>query len=80
VPAGKVWIVRDLEAYNTGAAGLALWHLPLAYLFVMRSASSDESYSFPGLHLVLEAGESIAFTVSSGSWYWFASGYELDAP
>lgn len=80
VPAGKRWVLKDLESYNTGAAGLGFWHVAGVYLLKQASSSSDETYSFNELSIVLEAGDTLAFTVSSGSWYWHASGYELDAP
>ncbi len=80
VPAGKVWVVKCCLSYNTGTAGLAFWRLHGIPVLIQRSTASDQTYEFNELTAVLFAGEVLELLISSGSWFWAASGYELDAP
>lgn len=77
VPSGRVWVVRDLEGYRTGAgAGIGLWHLGPVYGVEWNSAAGEQTFQWEG-RVVLLAGEALEFQLVSGTWYWIASGYEL---
>lgn len=80
VPAGKRWIIRQVASYqNTGGGGIAFWHVGSTYQ-LKAAPSGDATQNVEDLHLVLDAGETVAFTIVTGTWYWHAAGYELDAP
>ena len=82
VPAGKLWIVRDIDAYTNTLLGA-----------VLDFGDEVTGGTFAGLHLgpasegsvqwtgrqVFPAGESIFADARAGTWDYRISGYELDA-
>lgn len=86
VPAGFVWVVREVsahygaDAYGGGALPAQLlvtsevvWSTPV------RSAVSGVVYSSSDLRHVMNAGDFMLFSTSSASWSLRVSGYELSA-
>lgn len=85
VPAGKLWILRDLDARVTaGSLPAALFvgsGTPDLYFIVLPwTSSTTESVQWSGRQ-VIPAGAELLLTVSSGStWSAAISGYELTLP
>lgn len=80
VPAGKVWIVRDVDATLTGGsigqmetivAGVAVFSVFIA-------TSEGETFPWRGRQ-PLTAGETLEAYITSGTWDLLAAGYELNA-
>lgn len=83
VPAGKVWIITNMDAVHlgtiegsmgvTGATGLYLWFIDSAARNL-----NDPSFQWEGRQ-VLYAGEHLTITLGAGVFDVWVTGYELDA-
>lgn len=83
VPAGRVWVVRVVDALSdpatAGAAvGLAVANPGLIWLASV-PAGQTIFYAHLDTRQVLEAGESLGFSIFTGTWNYAISGYELNA-
>jgi hypothetical protein len=83
VPAGKVWVVLSIVAYDsTGTAGAVLafastGQLPIA-LFRQPAGGLLEYQTWQGRHAMV-AGEALTCGISNGSWTFACTGYEFAA-
>lgn len=87
VPAGFVWVIRDMRAINPGNTFLQrfgfqvvdnenshLWDIEYPY------ARCGITHWWEG-HQVLNPGDSLTFSSGdSHGWYWRVSGYQLTLP
>ena len=84
VPAGLVYVLRDVDLFETtGAAGTFAQILsPVAgvlALFAGQAEPTTRSYPWRGRQ-VYAVGERVGFEVVSGTWSITASGYQLTLP
>jgi hypothetical protein len=83
VPAGKVWILRDVDVVNRnsatasfgieGSSGQLLWYLNPVY-------NPNELWAGWRGRQIFSAGDTIGFSALTGVWDCTASGYELLSP
>ena len=79
VPAGKVFIMRDIDArlQTTGASDLFFGEGTTSQFFVrMKGAVVQDVGTWRGRQ-VFNAGETVAAFVDAGLWNWAISGYLL---
>lgn len=84
VPAGKVWIVRDIDAYsNAGLADAVLYVKDIVpgYLFAIAKVAvgSQNVVQWRGRQVLDAGAQGLEVASNAGSWTWRISGYELDA-
>lgn len=83
VPAGLVYVLRDVDAVNQsnagstfailGAVGETIW-------FVNPIFNANDLVAQWRGRQVFNAGESFSFTAGTGAWAFTASGYSLTVP
>lgn len=81
VPAGKVAVLRDVEATSVGTT-VTLYVLVLGGVVLREWSSTSAGQSFPWTgRQVLNAGEALnAYAPTSQQWSLLVSGYLLDSP
>lgn len=87
VPAGFVWVVRSLSAFNPGTVGGGTGH---GFSFTVNGQYSLYTVSAPYIvpqwqyHLdtrqVLDEGDNLDLVANDGGWSLYASGYALALP
>ena len=81
VPAGYVWVLRELDAYCTvtSATGCALFEVTVGPVFFATGArNAGLSVQWQG-RAVFPAGQEPSFYVYDGNWSALVSGYVLSA-
>lgn len=84
VPPGKVWIVRDVDAYSNAPFADAVLYVKdqtPGYIFCLSKVAtgSKDLVQWRGRQVLTEANVGLEVESYSGSWTWRISGYELDA-
>jgi hypothetical protein len=84
VPAGFVYVVRDIVAFElTGATGAGLlWNGSADQIirqWLVTSDSESRNVHWTGRQVYAE-GEQVGFQVETGTWNVMASGYQLTLP
>lgn len=84
VPNGFVYVVRDIDAFETtgGAAGFALLSqvaVPVQFFVSPGGAGAVQNHSWRGRQ-IYNTGERVGFEAASGSWNISCSGYQLTLP
>jgi hypothetical protein len=84
VPPGKVWIVRDIDAYsNPGLVDAVLYVQDISpgFLFAIAKVGigSQNVVQWRGRQVIDAAGQGLQIESNAGPWTWRVSGYELDA-
>jgi len=83
VPAGHVWVLRDIDVYNSTNFVVAQLHVhgPIGQTiaFFAGRIQSDISLTWRGRQ-VFPAGTGIGFDANIGQWDIMASGYDLLSP
>lgn len=80
VPAGRAWILTDVDAEESGGSGGTIYLLLGAYgpIKLTTDATDSASLQWRGRQR-LYAGEELQAYVDSGTWRLLATGYELSA-
>jgi hypothetical protein len=84
VPAGVVWVVRDIDAFNhTSVAGDSLFVFNqvtgVLVAFSLASSTAPLNYPWRGRQVYAE-GEQIGLRSFQGTWSAAISGYQLTLP
>ena len=79
VPAGKVWVVKQVDAYNSASSGQnAYVSIALQVIAGATPLASAAALHYSGMQ-VLRAGEQLGLFGQSASITMAVSGYEFDA-
>lgn len=86
VPAGFVWVVRDIRAINLQQDGTVLFEFqvlvhngPIIFATPLYSTIGGLMYSWEG-RAVVNAGEQLELSIATSGWDVVVDGYELSTP
>lgn len=84
VPAGVVWVVRDVDVVESSGlrpAGFEMYNQELGLLFfvLMTTSTPSANFSWRGRQVYAE-GEQIRIQATQGTWDFAISGYQLTLP
>jgi len=87
VPAGFVWVIRDIDVYYGADTGPSEWECDLidqdaivvGILNAQINPSSAGASQWRGRQCI-EAGCTMRVETVGGTWYWTISGYQLTLP
>jgi hypothetical protein len=79
VPAGKVWVLRDVFVWTSAATGLAQLSESTTLVLAFWTSTGANSNFLQSRRVVLNAGETLQFLSTTAGWTVVVSGYELDA-
>lgn len=87
VPAGFVWVVRTVKAYNQVASGagkgipqivLSAGGFPI-WMTPFNGTATAQIYEFGDTRVVMDAGDKLSINTDNPDWVIRASGFQLSA-